>query len=148
MEYLFFAISLRSTLSQTGSTYLSPIGPNRSCLKILLDRKAWNYTILCRQMTIIKLFQASYSLQLTLVVFHRSLSDSKSPRIFRTLLNILVDLSNVISLDGLDSPSDFHFLQSLLQDSWGTVPRTSTTSITVTLMFHIFFFFVFFFFVF
>ena len=35
-----------------------------------------------------------FSCHLELVVFHWSLSDSKSPRIFRTLLSILVDFSS------------------------------------------------------
>ena len=44
------------------------------------------------------------------MVFPRSLSDSKSPHISRTLLSILAVLTNV---DGLHSPSYLQILKSL-----------------------------------
>ena len=38
----------------------------------------------------------SFSHQLTLMVFHWSLSDNKSPQVSRTLLNILAIFNNVV----------------------------------------------------
>ena len=52
--------------------------------------------------------------------FRRNLTDSKSPWISRILLS---------SLNGLDSASDFQFLQSSFQ-ACGTVPSTPTTICT------------------
>ena len=40
----------------------------------------------------------SFSHQLTLMVFHWSLSDSKSPQVSRTLLSILADLNNTLTV--------------------------------------------------
>ena len=41
-------------------------------------------------------WQVLFSHQLTLMVFHRILSDSKSPQVFRTFLSILADLNNAV----------------------------------------------------
>ena len=38
----------------------------------------------------------SFSLQRWLMVFHGSLSDNKSPQLFRTLLSILADLNKAV----------------------------------------------------
>ena len=38
------------------------------------------------------------------IVLHESVSDSKSPQVFRTLLSILVDLNNVVLSISLDPP--------------------------------------------
>ena len=46
---------------------------------------------------VLLLFLASFSRQRKLMVFHWKLSDSKSPRVFRTFLSILVDLGNVVA---------------------------------------------------
>ena len=45
-------------------------------------------------------------LLLKLMVFHRNLNDSKSPRVYRNLLSIKADCN---SADGLDSSSDHEF---------------------------------------
>ena len=45
---------------------------------------------------IIILVQESFSHQRQLMVFHWSLSDSKSSQVFRTFLSILVDLNNAV----------------------------------------------------
>ena len=74
------------------------------------------------------------------MVFHWSLSDSKSPQVSRTLLSIFVDLNNavvrMISICPLISKSF-----SLFTKVWGIVPSAPITiAITVTFMFHIFLF--------
>ena len=68
--------------------------------------------------------------------FHRSLCDSKSPWVSRTLLSILPDFYNaelrMISILSLISDSS-----SLFSKHLRTIPSVQTTiSITVTLMFH------------
>ena len=45
-----------------------------------------------------------------MMIFHWSLSDSKSPKVSRILL------LPILTIDGFDSPTDFQFLQFLLQD--------------------------------
>ena len=73
------------------------------------------------------------------MVFHWSLSDSKSPQVSRTLLSILAVLNNavvwMVSTRPLISKSSSHFINPL-----GTVPKAPITiGITVTCMFHSFF---------
>ena len=73
------------------------------------------------------------------MVFHCSLSDSKSLQVCWTLLTILADVSNVIvwmvSTRPLIFKSSCYFINLLV-----TVPRAPiTTGIMVTFMFHIFF---------
>ena len=75
----------------------------------------------------------------TSVVFHWSLSDSKSLQVSRTLLSILADLNNAIvwmvSTCPLIYKSSCHFINSSV-----TVPRTPiTVGIIVTFMFYSFF---------
>ena len=48
------------------------------------------------------------------MVFHWSLSDTKSPQVSKTILSILADLTNA-SLDDLHSSSYFQVLQSFYQ---------------------------------
>ena len=72
-------------------------------------------------------------------VFHRSLSDSKSPQVSRTLLGILSDLKNdmawMVSIHPLISKLSSPFINPLV-----TVLNFPITSdITVTFMFHFFF---------
>ena len=77
------------------------------------------------------------------MVFHRSLSDSKSPQVSRTLLSILVDLNNsvvsMVSTRSLISTSS-NPLTSPLTSPLVTVPSgLITIGITVTFMFQNFF---------
>ena len=70
------------------------------------------------------------------MVFHWSLSDSKSPKISRTLLNVLDDLNNAVawrvSTRPLISKSSSPFINPLV-----TVPRPPIIiGINVTFMFH------------
>ena len=73
------------------------------------------------------------------MIFHWSLSDSKTPQVSRTLLSILTDLNNavvlMVSTRPLISKSPSLFINPLV-----TVPSAPVTiSLTVTLMFHSFF---------
>ena len=81
----------------------------------------------------------SFSHQLTLMVFHWSLSDNKSPQVSRTLLSILAVLNNVVvwmvSTRPLISKSS-----SLFNNPLVTVPKAPITiGIIVTFKFHSFF---------
>ena len=70
------------------------------------------------------------------MVFHKSLSDTKSPHVSRTFLSILVDLNNdcKVSTPPLISKSTSPFINSLV-----TAPRaTITIDINVTSMFYSF----------
>ena len=74
------------------------------------------------------------------MVFHWSLSDSKSPQVFWILLSILADLDNAVvwtvSTHPVISKSSSHCTNPLL-----TVPRAPITiGIIVTFMFHSFFY--------
>ena len=81
------------------------------------------------------LWLASFSYQLTLMFFHRSLSDSNSHLVSRTLLSILVDLNSIViwmvSIRPLISNSSSSIAEPLV-----VVPRTPITfDINVSLMF-------------
>ena len=81
----------------------------------------------------------SLSHQRKLMVFHWSLSDNKSPKVFTTFLSILADLNNtvvwLVSTRPLISKSSGPFTNPLV-----TVPRVPITiGITVTFTFHSFF---------
>ena len=69
------------------------------------------------------LFLESFSHQRYLMVFHESLSDSKSLWVFKTFLSILTNCG----LGGINFSSDFQFLQSLLSRSLRTISSTLTT---------------------
>ena len=89
------------------------------------------------KISIIILLFESFPHQLTLMVLHWSLSVSKSPRVFRTLLSILANLSNavvwMVSIRPLISKSS-----SSSNNPSVTVPSAPIAiSITVTFMFHI-----------
>ena len=80
-----------------------------------------------------------FSLQRELMVFHWGLSDSKSPQVYRTLLNILADLNNavvwMVSTLPLISKSSNPCINPFV-----TVARPSITiGIIVTFIFHSFF---------
>ena len=88
---------------------------------------------------IIILFLESFSHQLTLMVFHWSLSDSESPQISKTLLSILADLNNAVAWKVFTHPviskSSIPCTNPLV-----TVTRAPiTTGIIITSMFHSFF---------
>ena len=73
------------------------------------------------------------------MIFHWSLSDSKSPQVSRTLLSILGNLNNavvwMVSTHPLISKSSSPFINPL-----STVPRTLITiGMNITFMFHSFF---------
>ena len=72
------------------------------------------------------------------MVFHWSLSDSKSPQVFRTLLSIMADLHNAVvwksSIHPLMSKSSNPCTSPLVTVSSAPI----TTGITVTFMFHSF----------
>ena len=81
----------------------------------------------------------SFSNQLMLMVFHWSLSDSKSPQVSRTLFSILAVLNNavfwMVSTRQPISKSSRPYSNSLV-----TVPKAPITiGIIVTCMFHSFF---------
>ena len=81
----------------------------------------------------------SFSHKRWMMVFHWSLSDSKSPQVSRTLLNILAHLSNavvwMVSTRLPTSKSPSLFINPLM-----IVPRAPITiGINVTFMFHRFF---------
>ena len=83
------------------------------------------------------LLLVSFSHQL--IVFHWSLSDSKSPQVSRTLFSILADFNNAavgtVSTCPVISKSSSPCIKSLV-----TVPRTPITiGIIVTFLFHSFF---------
>ena len=73
------------------------------------------------------------------MVFHWSLSDSKSPQVFRTLLSILAVLNNaVVWMVSIRPPTSKSF--SPFSNSLVTVPNAPITiGIIVTCMFHSFF---------
>ena len=80
----------------------------------------------------------SFSDQRKLMVFHRSLSDNKSPQVSRALFSILVDLNNtvvwMVCTRPLISESSNPWINPLV-----AVPRAPIIiSITVTFMFHSF----------
>ena len=73
------------------------------------------------------------------MVFHWSLSDSKSPQVSRTLLSILAVLNNVV-VWMVSAPPPTSKSSSLLNNPLVTVPNaTITIGIIVTCMFHRFF---------
>ena len=80
-----------------------------------------------------------FSLQRKLLVFHCSLSDSKSPQVSKTFLGILTDLNSVVvsmvSIRPLISKSSRPYINSLVTVS----KATNTIGITVTVTFHSFF---------
>ena len=85
------------------------------------------------------LLESFFLHQLTLMVFHWSLSDSKSPQVSKTLFSILTVINNavvwMVSTRPFISKPFSPFINPL-----GTVPRAPTTiGIIVTFMFHIFF---------
>ena len=81
---------------------------------------------------------AHFSHQLTLMVFHWSVSDSKSLQLSRTLLSTLADLNNAIVWIILVRPPMSNFSSPLSKPS-GNIPSAPITfDITVTNMFHCF----------
>ena len=94
-----------------------------------------------RLLLLLSLLLGSFSHHLTLMIFHRSLSDSKSPKVSKTLFSILADLNNaviwMVSTHPLISKSSSHFINPLV-----TVPRAPITiGINVFFVFYNFFIF-------
>ena len=74
------------------------------------------------------------------MVYHWSLSGSKSPHVSRTLLSIQVDHNNAMIWMILILPLIYSFPPCLFFIFLGTIPKTSPIiCITVTFMFHSFF---------
>ena len=70
------------------------------------------------------------------MVFRRSLNDSKSTQVSRTLLNILTDHSNAVARIVSICPPNFNSSSSLSKPP-GTLPCVPITiSITVSFIFH------------
>ena len=94
------------------------------------------YIYMCVCVCVCYLLLQSFSDQCELVVFHWSLSDSKSPQVSRTLLSILADLNNslvwMVSTRPLISKSPSPFINPSI-----TVPII--IGINVTFKFHSFF---------
>ena len=81
----------------------------------------------------------SFSYQLTLMVFHRSLSDSKSPQVSRTLPSILADLTHSVVWTVSNRPVISNS-SSLFNNPLVTVPRAQIIiNLIVTFMFYSFF---------
>ena len=59
------------------------------------------------------------------MVFHWSLSDSKSPQVSRTFSSILADLNNAVVWIFSGSSSDFQLYQTSYQDLGDRPKRTS-----------------------
>ena len=79
-----------------------------------------------------------FSHQLTLMVFHRSLSDSKTPKGSRTLFSILAVLHNVVVWIVSTSPPTSKS-SSPFDNSFVTLPKAPITiGIIVTCRFHSF----------
>ena len=86
-----------------------------------------------------RLGDESFSHQHWLIVFHWSLSDSKSPQDSRTRLSNLVDLNNAVVLT-VSTCSVFSKSSIPCTDHLVTLPRAAITiGIIVTFMFHGFF---------
>ena len=99
----------------------------------LIDWSVWRYFVF-----VFVLLVESFPHQRWMMVFHWSLSDSKFPQIFRTLLSILADVNNIVvwmvSTRPLISKSSSPFNNPSL-----IVPRTPITiGIIVTFLFHSF----------
>ena len=85
------------------------------------------------------LFPESFSHQRKLIIFHWSLSDSKSPQVSRSFLSILAVLQNVVVWMVSTRPL-FSMSSSLFNNHLITVPRaTIKIAIIVTFMFYSFF---------
>ena len=82
-----------------------------------------------------KTFARDTQRQRQLMVVHWSLSDSKTPQVSRTLLSIMADLNNAVTLM-VSIHLPISNSTSLLSKPLGTIPTAPLTiGITVTLMF-------------
>ena len=95
--------------------------------------------MICWNGKIHKVYSLEFSHQGKLMVFHRRLSDSKSPQVSRTLLSILAVFNNavvwMVSTRSPTSKSSRPFNNPLV-----TVPKAPVTiGIIITFMFHSFF---------
>ena len=73
------------------------------------------------------------------MVFHWSLSNSKSPQVSRTLLSILADLNNVV-VSMISAPPPTYNSSSLFTKTLRIVPSAPIPIVTtIIFMFHTFF---------
>ena len=73
------------------------------------------------------------------MVFHWSLSDSKSPQVFKTLLSILLDLNNVVVRMASTRPPTSKSSSPLTNPLVTVANALITIGIIVTFMFHSFY---------
>ena len=85
------------------------------------------------------LLLASFSHRLLLTVFHWSLSDSKSPKVFKTLLSIVADLVNAVVWKVSVRPVIFMSSSPLTKLLESVVNAPIITGITITFIFQNFF---------
>ena len=81
----------------------------------------------------------SFSHQCQLIVFHWSLSDSKYPQVFRTLLRILTDFHNAVVWMVSTRPLISKFSSPLINPLVTVLRAPIIIDINVTFIFHIFF---------
>ena len=89
-------ILVLGSICQRSSLVYSKNGP-----EYLIRRTIWwfplpIYSRICNLLLLLLLLLESFSHQRRLIIFHRSLSDSNSPQISRTLLSIQADLNNAV----------------------------------------------------
>ena len=123
--FFFFLITMKSGLLAEIKWSVSMSKSHRICVLLLLS--------------LLLLFLQRFSRQRSLMVFHRSLSDSKSPQVSRTLLSIFADLNDIVvcmlSTHPLISNSSSPFNNPLV-----TVTKAPITiGIIVIFMLHSFF---------
>ena len=70
------------------------------------------------------------------MIFHWSLSDSKSPEVSRSFFNILADLNNVVVWVASTRPLLSSSSSPLTKPLWTVPSALITTGINVTFMFH------------
>ena len=80
-----------------------------------------------------------FLIQHKLMVFHWSLSDSKSPQVSRTLLSILADLNNSVLLMVMARPLISNSSSPLTKPLGTVTSAPITIGITATFMFHRFY---------
>ena len=99
----------------------------------------WSTFRVCHSVIIIILLVVIFFIPALDVVFLLRLSDSKSPQVSRTLLNILADLNNVV-VWMVSARLSISISSSVLNKILGTAPSAPIIiGVTVTFMFHSYF---------